>query len=217
MDLGLAGKIVIVTGGGRASVPPLPRIWPARGRYRSSSPVARLTPPFWTGCVRFARRLIGCGPNYRSMPIAPPLSPSQSRFGRIDGLVNNAGVNDGVGLGAGVAAFRASLDRNLIHTYAMMHHCLPQLRANRGAVVNISSKTAVTGQGGTSGYVAAKAAGLWPLTRSLRDQDPSPRQRCRPAHEVGHHAGAVIGHSWLRGGHGRQPAQAVRTAGRSGL
>ena len=38
------------------------------------------------------------------------------------------------------------------------------LRTSRGAIVNISSKTAVTGQGGTSAYVAAKAAELG-LTR----------------------------------------------------
>src|SRR2546422_3342315 len=46
----------------------------------------------------------------------------------------------------------------------MAHHALPALKKSRGSVVNISSKTAVTGQGGTSGYVAAKAAILG-LTR----------------------------------------------------
>ena len=82
----------------------------------------------------------------------------------IHGLVNNAGTNDGVDLEAGTAAFMASVESNLAHYYAMAHHCLPHLRASRGAIVNISSKTAVTGQGGTSGYVAAKAAQLG-LTR----------------------------------------------------
>jgi NAD(P)-dependent dehydrogenase (short-subunit alcohol dehydrogenase family) len=46
----------------------------------------------------------------------------------------------------------------------MAHHALPALKTARGSIVNISSKTAVTGQGGTSGYVAAKAAILG-LTR----------------------------------------------------
>ncbi|AOK43940.1 SDR family oxidoreductase [Burkholderia vietnamiensis] len=95
-----------------------------------------------------------------------------ARFGRIDGLVNNAGVNDGVGLDAGRDAFVASLERNLIHYYAMAHHCVPHLKATRGAIVNISSKTAVTGQGNTSGYCASKGAQL-ALTRewavALRD------------------------------------------------
>jgi L-fucose dehydrogenase len=84
--------------------------------------------------------------------------------GGIDGLVNNAGVNDGVSLSAGRAAFVRSLEANLIHVYLLAHLCEAQLKARRGAIVNITSKTALTGQGGTSGYVAAKA-GLLGLTR----------------------------------------------------
>ncbi len=87
-----------------------------------------------------------------------------ARFGRIDGLVSNAGVNDNIGLDAGRDAFIASLERNLIHYYVMAHYCEAHLRAARGAIVNISSKTAVTGQGRTSGYTAAKGAQL-SLTR----------------------------------------------------
>ena len=59
---------------------------------------------------------------------------------------------------------RASLERNLVHAYLLAHLCTPHLRATRGSIVNISSKTAVTGQGGTSGYTAAKGA-LLSLTR----------------------------------------------------
>lgn len=87
-----------------------------------------------------------------------------ARFGRIDGLVNNAGVNDGVGLDAGREAFIGSLERNLIHYYVMAHYCVPYLKATKGAIVNVSSKTAVTGQGNTSGYCASKGAQL-SLTR----------------------------------------------------
>lgn len=83
---------------------------------------------------------------------------------RIDGLVNNVGVNDGVGLDAGKAAFVRSLELNLIHAYVLCHLCLDELKKNQGSIVNISSKTALTGQGNTSGYVAAKAA-LLGLTR----------------------------------------------------
>src|SRR6185503_8973678 len=81
-----------------------------------------------------------------------------------DGLVNNAGVNDKIDLDAGRDAFVQSLERNLIHYYVMAHHCAPHLIQSKGAIVNVSSKTAVTGQGNTSGYAASKGAQL-ALTR----------------------------------------------------
>lgn len=86
-------------------------------------------------------------------------------FGRIEGLVNNAGVNDGVGLeSGGYEAFMASLHKNVVHYYLMAHHALPYLISSKGAIVNISSKTAETGQGGTSAYAAANG-GRNALTR----------------------------------------------------
>ncbi|MDO8776151.1 MAG: SDR family oxidoreductase [Burkholderiaceae bacterium] len=85
-------------------------------------------------------------------------------LGRVDGLVNNAGINDNIGLDAGRDAFVGSLERNLIHYYVMAHYCVPHLKASKGAIVNVSSKTAVTGQGNTSGYCASKGAQL-SLTR----------------------------------------------------
>jgi L-fucose dehydrogenase len=87
------------------------------------------------------------------------------RFGHVDGLVNNAGVNDGVGLEKGSPDdYRTSLRRNLLHYYDMAYYALPYLKQSKGAIVNISSKTAVTGQGNTSGYASSKGAQL-ALTR----------------------------------------------------
>jgi L-fucose dehydrogenase len=81
------------------------------------------------------------------------------KFGRIDGVVNNAGVNDGVGLENGsYEKFVESYHKNAVHYYLMVHHALPELKKTKGAVVNISSKTAETGQGNTSGYAAANGA-----------------------------------------------------------
>ena len=86
-------------------------------------------------------------------------------FGRIDGLVNNAGVNDGVSLEQGdYESFMASLHKNLVHYYLIAHYALPALKISKGAIVNITSKTAETGQGGTSAYAAANG-GRNALTR----------------------------------------------------
>lgn len=81
------------------------------------------------------------------------------KLGRIDGLVNNAGVNDGVGLEKGsYDLFMQSLHRNVVHYYLMAHYALPYLKESRGPIVNIGSKTAETGQGGTSAYAASNGA-----------------------------------------------------------
>ena len=88
-----------------------------------------------------------------------------AEFGRIDGLINNAGVNDGVGLESGnYESFMNSLHKNLVHYYLMAHHALPELKKSKGSIVNIGSKTADTGQGGTSAY-AASNGGRNALTR----------------------------------------------------
>lgn len=87
------------------------------------------------------------------------------KFGRIDGLVNNAGKNDGVGLKNGSSSeFMTSIQNNLLHYFNLAHFAVPYLIKSKGSIVNISSKTAVTGQGGTSAYIACKGAQL-ALTR----------------------------------------------------
>mgnify|MGYP003682261623 CR=1 FL=1 len=88
-----------------------------------------------------------------------------SKFGTVHGLVNNAGVNDSIGLENGDAEqFINSLKKNLVHYYVMTQACLPYLKENKGSIVNIGSKVSVTGQGGTSGYAAA-CGGRNALTR----------------------------------------------------
>ncbi|MFH6602538.1 SDR family oxidoreductase [Maribacter algicola] len=87
------------------------------------------------------------------------------KFGRIEGLVNNAGINDGVGLENGnYEDFLRSINRNLTHYYMMAHYALPALKKSKGSIVNIGSKTSMTGQGGTSAYAAANG-GRNALTR----------------------------------------------------
>jgi L-fucose dehydrogenase len=165
MDLGLAGKVVIVTGGGAGIGGAISRALAAEGAV----PVilARRRPAdAFTSEIRALQPQaeVILADLSRDNECRKAVAEVRARFGRIDGLVNNAGTNDGVGLEAGPEAFRASLDQNLLHYYTLAHLCLEDLKAAKGAIVNISSKTALTGQGSTSAYVAAKAAQLG-LTR----------------------------------------------------
>ncbi|MEQ8472838.1 MAG: SDR family oxidoreductase [Marinoscillum sp.] len=86
------------------------------------------------------------------------------KYGHIDALINNVGVNDGVGLDASYEEFLASLHLNLISYFLLTKYCLPYLRKSKGTILNIGSKVAVTGQGNTSGYAASKG-GVLALTR----------------------------------------------------
>ncbi|WP_341678857.1 SDR family oxidoreductase [Niveibacterium sp. SC-1] len=165
MDLHLKDKVVIVTGGAAGIGGAISEGLAREGAVPVILDRGELHPDM-------AALLAEHSPRYRYFRLEladeeacrQAVALTQRELGGIDALVNNAGVNDGVGLEAGTTAFRQSLENNLIHCYLMTHLCVESIKERRGAIVNISSKTAVTGQGGTSGYVAAKAAQLG-LTR----------------------------------------------------
>jgi L-fucose dehydrogenase len=165
MDLELQGKVVIVTGGGAGIGGAVSLALAREGAIPVIFGRSALLPDFEAQLRAaqpdFAFHQVELGD---AAACARAVQQTLARFGALHGLVNNAGVNDGVGLDAGRDAFVASLEKNLIHYYVMAHLCADALKATRGAIVNMSSKTAVTGQGGTSGYTAAKGAQL-SLTR----------------------------------------------------
>jgi len=160
MDLHLQDRLVIVTGGGSGIGAGITEVLREEGARVVV--LARRAPD--------AEWLARTGADFVQAELSDDaacvaaVAAIHARHGQVYGLVNNAGANDGVGLDKGPKAFRASLDQNLIHYYTMVHLLADDLRAATGAVVNISSKTALTGQGGTSAYIAAKAAQLG-LTR----------------------------------------------------
>lgn len=167
MDLHLQGKVIIVTGGSKGIGEAITRTLAEEGAIpviatRSVEATADLVQQlldagkqahFVTGDlsdVSFCKKIV---------------EETAAKYGRIDGIVNNAGANDGAGLEHGSPEkFRDSLSKNLLHYYDLVHFALPHLKTSRGAIVNISSKVALTGQGGTSGYAASKGAQL-ALTR----------------------------------------------------
>jgi len=86
------------------------------------------------------------------------------KYGRIDVVINNIGVNDGAGLDSSYEAFMNSLKLNVVSYFLLVKNALPYLKESKGNILNIGSKVALTGQGGTSGYAAAKG-GVLGLTR----------------------------------------------------
>ncbi|MGO9641730.1 MAG: SDR family oxidoreductase [Candidatus Acidiferrales bacterium] len=167
MDLGLAGKVVIVTGGDKGIGGGITRALAKEGA------VPVIVARDINAIQKIQAELKAAGA--RSHAVTAELSRPEeceravrealAAAGRLDALVNNAGVNDGVGLETGnPEQFVVSLKKNLLHYYCMAHYALPALKAARGSIVDIGSKVAITGQGRTSGYAASKG-GIMGLTR----------------------------------------------------
>jgi L-fucose dehydrogenase len=166
MDLQLQNKVFIVSGGSRGIGEGISRALVAEGAKvmiatRNLEGTKKLVAEFEAAGHQTAFVL---GELQEEGVCQKVVSETVQHFGRIDGIVNNAGVNDGAGLEKGPLAFRRSLEVNLWHYFDLVHFALPHLKASKGAIVNIASKVALTGQGGTSGYAAAKGAQLG-LTR----------------------------------------------------
>lgn len=167
MDLGLKDKIIIVTGGAKGIGEGIVTL------LAEENAIPVIVGRSEADNLQVVSKIKSTGKNAFQI-VAELTKPEQceqavktvlKEFGRIDGLVNNAGVNDGVGLESGTyERFMESLHKNLVHYYLMAHHALPALKQSKGSIVNISSKVADTGQGGTSAY-AASNGGRNALTR----------------------------------------------------
>jgi len=167
MNLNLKDKVVLVTGGAKGIGKGIVEVLAHEGAI----PV--IIGRKQNDNLNVEKELLAKG--FKSLSIQAELTNSEDckkavdqvldKLGRIDALVNNAGLNDGVSLEKGdYDSFVKSLHNSLIHYFLMAHYCLPELKKNKGSILNISSKTAETGQGGTSGY-AASNGGRNALTR----------------------------------------------------
>jgi L-fucose dehydrogenase len=167
MDLKLKDKVILVTGGAKGIGAAIVHACTAEGAV----PVIVDRDAEAGKQLRSELQNKGAVCGLIAIDLAVPENCSQAvehtvkSFGRIDALVNNAGRNDKVGLEHGSPDnYMASLQSNLVHYYSMAHYALPHLKTSRGTIVNIGSKTAVTGQGSTSGYASSKGA-IMALTR----------------------------------------------------
>ena len=167
MDLQFAGKVIIVTGGAKGIGAAISR---SLAREGARVVVAGRSDDD-NRAIRHRIEAAGGRCESVTAELADPaacrrvVAAAAECFGAIDGLVNNAGENDGVGLEHGSPeAFLESVRKNLLHYYTMAHEALPHLKRARGIILNIGSKVADTGQGGTSGYAASKG-GINALTR----------------------------------------------------
>jgi NAD(P)-dependent dehydrogenase (short-subunit alcohol dehydrogenase family) len=96
------------------------------------------------------------------------------QFGRIDALVNNAGIVEPVSKVSECdpEQFRKNILVNLVGPFYMIHEALVALKESKGRVINVSSGAAIRPVASWSAYCSAKA-GLTHLTRVLAAEEPS--------------------------------------------
>ncbi|HRN55412.1 MAG TPA: SDR family oxidoreductase [Agriterribacter sp.] len=161
MDLNLASKVYIVTGGAKGIGAAISKtiateggIVVIAGRNKTDNQAMVDAIVKSGGKASYVTAELGTPEACRNV-----IDFTVEKYGQIDGLINNAGINDGVGLEKGSPEkFFQSLQKNLSHYYNLAHFALPYLKKTKGNIINIGSKVAVTGQGNTSGYAASKGA-----------------------------------------------------------
>ncbi|MEC4573554.1 glucose 1-dehydrogenase [Streptomyces virginiae] len=153
----LSGKVVVITGGARGlGAAAAQAVVDGGGRVlitdvleaEGADTAAKLG-----GAARFARHDVTSEADW-----AAALEHAVAEFGRIDGLVNNAGTASGQLLEhEGVESFRRVVEINLVGVFIGIKTAIPLLRAHGGgSIVNISSAAGLTGLALTAGYGASK-------------------------------------------------------------
>jgi NAD(P)-dependent dehydrogenase (short-subunit alcohol dehydrogenase family) len=167
MDLGLKDKVVIITGGAKGIGAATVRILTDEGAIpviidKDGEALEKMQQALQAAGKESLLMLLEITEAKNCQQI---VERTVEKYGRVDALINNVGINDNVGLESGSPErYIESLKKNLFHYYNMAHYALPHLKNAKGSIVNIASKVALTGQGNTSGYSSAKGA-ILSLTR----------------------------------------------------
>jgi 3-oxoacyl-[acyl-carrier protein] reductase len=165
---GLDGKVVIVTGASRG-------IGAAASRALAAAGARVVLAARDGGLTEEVARSIGGAASARACDVADYpafaalVAETKTRFGRLDGLINNAGVIEPIAsiADSDPAAWGRNVDINLKGAYHAIRAVLPELlAAGGGTIVNVSSGAAVRPLEGWSAYCSAKA-GLHMLTRAI--------------------------------------------------
>jgi len=153
-------KTVLVTGGSRGIGRGIAALLERRG-YRVA--MADLDRP-GAGAAAFFRCDVSSETSVRAC-----VRGVLHRFGRLDALINNAGLADPADPPVEkltLAAWNRRIGVNLTGVFLMTKHCVPHLRKTAGAIVNIGSTRALQSEPNTEAYAATKG-GVVALTHAL--------------------------------------------------
>ena len=170
MSATLQGKLVLVTGASRG----IGRAIAALLAQRGASVVAAARDAAKLESLVAEIAAAGGKAQALSLDVADPGSVGQAfekllaDHGRIDGLVNNAGItHDGLLLRMKLEDWQSVLATNLTGTFLCTQAALkPMLRQRGGRIVNITSVVGITGNAGQANYAASKA-GVIGFTKSV--------------------------------------------------
>jgi 3-oxoacyl-[acyl-carrier protein] reductase len=168
---GHADRVAVVSGGGRGIGRAISRELAAEGArvvvgYRSNAAAAEATV---SGIRAAGGTAIAVAGDVRVQADAERLiAAAKEEWGRVDELVNNAGIRaDGMLLMTSEAEWDRVLDTSLKGTFHLTRAALMEMvGARAGSIVNVGSVSGLRGVAGQTGYSAAKAA-LFGMTRSL--------------------------------------------------
>ena len=152
-------KTVLITGGARGIGLGTAVLLESRGYQVAVADLER-----GKGASAFFRCDVSREPSVRSCVRA-----MLRRFGRLDALINNAGLADPVDPPVeklSLQAWNRRINVNLTGVFLMTKHCTPHLRTTRGAIVNIASTRALQSEPNTEAYAASKG-GVVALTHAL--------------------------------------------------